>query len=156
MNGTHYVAYRFAVELLLSSAVYVLPFWHRRKAGFCWKLPLGIAICMVLSVFLGHWSQRLLLRQFVRYMVLFLGVTGLIYWCFALERYGALFCSVSAYATQHFIVLCRAIVYGTFFYCDWLGFWWVCWVCVGFTVMVSPCFFEVLSIAKFTEVSYIF
>lgn len=103
MNGTHYVAYRFAVELLLSSAVYVLPFWHRRKAGFCWKLPLGIAICMVLSVFLGHWSQRLLLRQFVRYMVLFLGVTGLIYWCFALERYGALFCSVSAYATQHFM-----------------------------------------------------
>lgn len=102
MNGTHYVAYRFAIELLLSSVVYVLPFWHRRRTGFFWKLPLGIAICMGVSVLLGSWSQHLLLRQFVRYMVLFFGITGLIYWCFALERYGALFCSVSAYATQHF------------------------------------------------------
>lgn len=104
MNGTYYAAFRFAAELLLAASVYVFPFRHQRKEGFGWKLLFGIAACMGASVLLGHWSQQVLFFMILRYAVLFLLVTGLLHWCFDLGRYGALFCAVSAYATQHFMI----------------------------------------------------
>lgn len=104
MNDTYYVAFRFVIELLLAAAIYVFPF--QRKEGFWWKLPLGTAICLGASAALGHLSRDLLPLNILRYVALLLLVTTLLNLCFELDRYGALFCAVSAYATQHFMVKC--------------------------------------------------
>lgn len=102
MNRTYYVAFRFMTELLLAAAVYVFPL--ERKEGFWWKLPLGTAICMGASAGLGHWAQEAVLFNIFRYIILLLLVATLLNLCFELNRYGALFCAVSAYATQHFMI----------------------------------------------------
>ncbi len=94
-----YTLYRFIIELIISTALFVC-FFERRK-----KFPLRLVLCILMCVAASTFNDRLaqfMVAKVLRYILMFVAVALSVYICFDVNLQMAFYCVVSGYTTQHF------------------------------------------------------
>lgn len=91
--------YKFLIELVVFSAVFVIPLPHRKD--FLARLLLSGAVCMLLSSYWNRALAQIMLLAIGRYLLLFFAVAMSIWFCFRCSWKIALFCGMGGYASQH-------------------------------------------------------
>lgn len=96
--GRLYV-YKFLIELLLCSGMFVFPLPRRKY--FPIRITAALIICAALSSYWTLALAQVVAFSIYRYLVLFVAVTLSIWGCFDCSLWIALFCGMGGYATQH-------------------------------------------------------
>ncbi len=92
--------YRFIIELLIATGLYVYAFKRRNK--FVIRLLLSLLLCCTVSTVYNHVLAQYFILRIIRYASLFFAVVLAVFICFDVNFRTSLFFVISGYVTQHF------------------------------------------------------